>query len=63
MTTATAKLFQQVTVTVDVWIDPENTEASMDMVLDNVGISMRNACDAVAKELDLPDNGIEVMVR
>jgi hypothetical protein len=63
MSNPTAKLFQQVIVTVDVWVDPTKTDAALDAVLDNVDISIRNACDGVAKELELPDQGIEVMVR
>ena len=58
-----AKLFSQVNITVDVWLDPEKSNASMWALADSVELSMRNACDAAAKEIEAPDHGIEVCVR
>lgn len=57
------KFFGQVSVTVDIWVDPEKSRASLESVADNVYISIQNACDAVAKELDAPDHGVEVCVK
>lgn len=58
-----AKLWCRVSFEVDVWIDPAKSNTQLDVVADNVAISMKNAIDQVAKELDAPDLGIEVMVR
>jgi hypothetical protein len=57
------KFFQSIVIKVDVWVDPERTDATLDTVTDNVAISIRNAIDSVAKEIELPDHGIEVCVR
>lgn len=57
------KLFQTFAIKVDVWVDPEKTDASLWAVADNVQTSLRNACDSEAKEMECPDQGIEVCVR
>ena len=58
-----AKLFGQITVTIDVWVDPRETTVARSDVLDNVQISACNAVEAAMKEIDAPDQGIEVVVR
>lgn len=58
-----AKQFQQVRITVDVWVDPETSDSSAWVVADNVEITARNAVEAAMKEIEAPDHGIEVVVR
>lgn len=57
------KQFQQVHLTIDVWVDPETADTSAWMVAENVEISARNAVEAAMKEIEAPDHGIEVVVR
>lgn len=57
------KMFQRIELRIDVWVDPEKTDAAVWAVADNVAESMKNACDAAAKEIEAPDHGIEVVVR
>lgn len=54
--------FQRVTIEVDVWVG-HDAHASAWIVADNVQIEMTKACEAVAKELGCPDEGIEVVVK
>ena len=58
-----ARQFQQVHITVDVWVDPETSSTSAWAVADNVQISAVNAVEAAMKEIEAPDNGVEVVVR
>lgn len=57
-----AQYFQQVTVKADIWVHPNAGHTARE-IADRVDIEMKNACDAVAKELSAPDEGIEVVVR
>jgi len=58
-----AKLFQQVKLTIDVWVDPAKTEATAWAVADNVQIEAVKAVEAAMKGIEAPDHGIEVCVR
>lgn len=58
-----AKQFQQVHLTIDVWVDPETADTSAWIVAENVEITARNAVEAAMKEIEAPDHGIEVVVR
>lgn len=58
-----AKQFQQVHITIDVWVDPETADTTAWAVADNVQISARNAVEAKMKEIEAPDHGVEVVVR
>jgi hypothetical protein len=57
------KQFQQVHLTIDVWVNPETSDSSAWAVAENVEISARNAIESVMKEIEAPDHGIEVVVR
>lgn len=57
-----AKFFRQIHVVTDLWV-AEDADISVDDVADKVQVAMMNACDAVAKEIECPDVGIEVCVR
>lgn len=57
-----AKFFRQIHVVADLWV-AEDADISVDDVADKVQVAMMNACDAVAKEIECPDVGIEVCVR
>ncbi len=63
MANSGAKHFQQVKLTIDVWVDPTRTDAEMWAVADNVQISACRAVERAMKEIDAPDQGIEVVVR
>lgn len=56
------RYFQTQLIKVDIWVHP-NSDASQADVVDRVTMEMLNACDAAAKELSCPDEGIEVGVR
>ena len=56
------RLFQQVTVTIDIWA-PRGGQVDIHSVADNVQISACNAVEAAVKEIALPDEGLEVVVR
>lgn len=58
-----AKQFQQVKLTIDVWVDPETADTSAWIVAENVEITARNAVESAMKEIEAPDHGIEVVVR
>lgn len=58
-----AKQFQRITIHVEVWVDPELTDATAWAVADNVQITAVNAVEAAMKEIEAPDNGIEVIVK
>ncbi len=58
-----AKQFQQVHITIDVWVDPETSDSSAWAVAENVEISAKNAIEAEMKAIEAPDHGIEVVVR
>lgn len=56
------RLFQQITVTVDIWA-PRGSDFDIHTVADNVQISACNAVEAAVKEIALPEQGLEVVVR
>lgn len=58
-----AKQFQQVHLTIDVWVDPETSDTSAFAVADNVGVTAYKALEAAMKEIEAPDHGVEVVVR
>lgn len=58
-----ARQFQQVTIKIDVWVDPETADTSAWAVADNVEVSARNAIEAEMKAIEAPDHGVEVVVR
>lgn len=58
-----ARQFQQVTIKIDVWVDPETSSTSAWAVADNVEVSARNAIEAEMKRIEAPDHGVEVVVR
>lgn len=58
-----AKQFQQVHLTIDIWVDPERADTTAWIVADNVQITACNAVEAAMKEIEAPDHGIEVVVR
>jgi len=58
-----ARQFQQVHIKIDVWVDPETSSTDAWAVADNVQISAINAIEAAMKEIEAPDNGVEVVVR
>jgi hypothetical protein len=58
-----AKQFQQVTLKIDVWVDPETSDATAWAVADNVSVTACNAVEAAMKEIEAPDHGIEIVVR
>jgi hypothetical protein len=58
-----AKQFQQVHLTIDVWVDTETSDSSAWIVAENVDVTARNAVEAAMKEIEAPDHGIEVVVR
>lgn len=58
-----AKQFQQVHLTIDVWVDPETAGAQAWSVADNVEVTAINAIEAAMKEIEAPDLGIEVVVK
>lgn len=57
------KQFQQVHLTIDVWVDPETADTSAWAVAENVEITARNAIESAMKEIEAPDYGIDVVVR
>ncbi len=63
MTNPGAKQFQQVKITVEVWVDPELADTTAWAVADNVQITAVNAVEAAMKEIEAPDNGVEVVVK
>lgn len=58
-----ARQFQQVHIAIDVWVDPETSSTDAWAVADNVQISAYKAVEAAMKEIEAPDNGVEVVVR
>lgn len=56
------RLFQQVTVTIDIWA-PRGSDLDIHTVADNVQITACNAVEAAVKEIELPEQGLEVVVR
>lgn len=58
-----AKQFQQVKITVEVWVDPEVADTTAWIVADNVQVTAINAIEAAMKEIEAPDHGVEVIVK
>lgn len=58
-----AKQFQQVKMTIEVWVDPELADTNAWAVAENVQISAYKAVEAAMKEIEAPDNGVEVIVK
>ena len=56
------RLFQQVTVTIDVWA-PRGSDFDIHAVADNVQITACNAVEEAMKGIECPDQGLEVVVR
>lgn len=58
-----AKQFQQVHLTIDVWVDPETSDSTAWTVADNVQITAYKAVEEAMKAIEAPDHGVEVVVR
>ena len=58
-----ARQFQQVTIKIDVWVDPETADTSAWAVADNVQVTAVNAVEAAMKEIEAPDHGVEIVVK
>lgn len=63
MTNPGAKQFQRRQITIEVWVDPETATTDAWAVAENVEISAYKAVEAAMKEIEAPDNGIEVVVK